>query len=103
MADVAVDTVTEAVNVLTAEGYTTNFGLRDGGLECGSCGHLTDPSQAIIDRIFRFEGASDPDDEAIVLGVRCPDCDRRGIIVAAYGASADPDEVAVLSKLVDGR
>jgi hypothetical protein len=103
MTEVAADTVTEAINVLTADGYTTNFEVRDGGLRCGSCGRLNDPSLARIERIFRFEGASDPDDEAIVLGVRCPDCSLQGVIVAAYGPSADPDEVTVLSMLVDGR
>jgi hypothetical protein len=103
VSEVAADTVTEAVNILTNDGYTTNFEVRDGGLQCGSCGHLSDPSLARIERIFRFEGASDPDDEAIVLGVRCPDCGLQGIIVAAYGPSADPDEVAVISKLVDAR
>jgi hypothetical protein len=97
------DTVTDAVNILVAEGYTTNFGISDGGLQCGSCGRLSDASQANIERIFRFEGASDPDDEAIVLGVTCPECELKGVIVAAYGPSADPDEVAVILQLVDAR
>ena len=99
----APDTVTEAVNLLTAEGFTANFSVRDGQLECGACGVLQDPKLATIERIFRFEGASDPDDEAIVLGVTCPDCDLRGIVVAAYGPSADPDEVAVITAMVDAR
>jgi hypothetical protein len=99
----APDTVTEAVNLLEAEGYTHQFGVQDHGLKCGSCGTLHDPTQAVIDRIFRFEGDSDPGDEAIVLGLRCPHCDLLGTLVSAYGPSADPDEVDVLTKLVDGR
>ena len=103
MSEASPDTVTEAVNALAADGYTTNFGVSDGKLQCGECGELQDPSQAEIDRIYRFEGASDPDDEAIVLGVRCPNCDLRGVVVAAYGPSADADEVEVITSLVDGR
>jgi hypothetical protein len=103
MSEASPDTVTEAVNLLTSEGYTANFGVEDGKLHCGDCGELQDPSLAEIDRIFRFEGASDPDDEAIVLGIRCPHCDRLGVIVAGYGPSADADEVAVISQLIDKR
>jgi hypothetical protein len=99
----APDTVTDAVNLLTAEGYTANFGVRDRQLQCGACGVLQDPTLATIERIFRFEGASDPDDEAIVLGVTCPNCDLKGVIVAGYGPSADPDEVAVITSMVDRR
>lgn len=97
------DTVTEAVAQLEADGYTADFGVADGGLRCGACGEVHDPSEVVIERIYRFEGASDPDDEAIVLGLLCPACDRRGSLVAAYGASADPDEVAVISRLIDHR
>jgi hypothetical protein len=103
MSESVADTVTDAVNLLVAEGYTTNFGIHDGGLQCGACGQLNDPSRASIERIFRFEGASDPDDEAIVLGVTCPECDLKGVIVSAYGPSADSDEVAVILQLVDAR
>jgi hypothetical protein len=95
----APDTITDAVALLEREGYTAEFGVHDGGLRCGSCGDLHDPASAIIDRVFRFEGESDPDDEAIVLGIRCPSCDLRGSLVAAYGPTADADEVEVLTKL----
>ena len=103
MADDAPDTVTEAVELLMTDGYTANFGVTDGGLRCSACGDVHDASLVVIERIFRFEGASDPDDEAIVLGLLCPACEKRGSLVAAYGAAADPDEVAVISRLIDHR
>jgi hypothetical protein len=43
----------------------------------------------VITEVFRFEGPSDPGDEAIVLGVACPRCGDRGIVVSAFGPDAD--------------
>ena len=48
---------------------------------------------------FRFEGDTDPGDEAIVLGVECPECGIRGIIVSSYGPEASPEFLALLDQL----
>ena len=44
----------------------------------------------IVDHRFRFEGNSDPGDEAIVLGLRYPDTEIRATLVSAFGLGADP-------------
>src|SRR5262245_54330643 len=103
MDDDAPDTVTEAVTLLKRDGYVTDFGVRDSGLLCGACGTVHDPASVGIERIFRFEGNSDPEDEAIVFALHCPVCGSQGSLVAAYGTAADPDEVAVIAKLADDR
>ena len=54
---------------------------------------------AVVDYTFRFEGDSDPGDEAIVLGVHCGDSDRKGVVVSAYGPDADPEHTALLVAL----
>lgn len=85
-----VSTVTDALSVLAADGYDDDLRLGDGGLDCPSCG-TTHPTDLVeVDRVFRFEGPSDPADEAIVLGLRCPACGARGSLVSAYGPDADP-------------
>jgi len=62
-------TVTDAVTDLQADGYTVDFSVADGGmLRCNQCRSLHDPAEARVDRIARFEGDSDPGDEAIVFG-----------------------------------
>jgi hypothetical protein len=89
--------VLEAVQLLEAEGYTATFTvLPDGSVQCGSCPDAHVMSDALVDRVFRFEGASDPDDEAIVLGLRCPHCDAKSTFVSAFGPNAEP---AVLEHL----
>ena len=54
---------------------------------------------AVVDFTFRFEGPSDPGDQAIVLGVSCTAWGRKGIVVSAYGPDADPEEAALLVAL----
>jgi hypothetical protein len=100
-ADWSPATVTEAVADLEAEGYTTDVSVAPGGvLRCGRCGTLHDPAATQIDRTARFEGDSDPGDEAIVFGITCTDCGAKGTLVSAYGASVGVDEAAVLTALI---
>ena len=89
------DTVTEAVALLTAEGYTHDFNLDadQGTTTCPACAAthaLAALPNAIVERQYRFEGESDPGDEMIVLGIRCPACGERGVLASAFGPDADP-------------
>ena len=93
------DTVTEAVAFLASEGYVDDYRLRPDGIVGGDAGAAHPLATAVVDYTFRFEGDSDPGDEAIVLGVHCTDWDRKGVIVSAYGPDADPEQTALLVAL----
>ena len=69
-------------------------------MRCGSCRHIHLPEELAIRYTFRFEGATDPADEAIVLGVECPKCRARGTIVSAYGVDADAAYVELIQRRV---
>ena len=102
----APDTVTEAVALLEAEGYRDPVQLKAEGLVCSVCGTVTPSTELAhvkVDRIFRFEGESDPDDEMIVLAVSCSACHARGVIVAAYGVDVEPEKAEALRHLAAGR
>ena len=93
-------TVTEAVSDLRADGYLVDFSVAEGGvLRCDQCGTLHDPGEAHVDRIARFEGESDPGDEAIVFAITCSGCGLRGTLVSAYGASVSAPGVGPSSRL----
>lgn len=92
-------TVVEAIQLLQADGYTTDFRIASDGLRCDSCGHTHRPGDLVVESTSRFEGASNPDDQAVVFGVRCAECDVRGVIVAAYGPTASEEEAAVVTAL----
>ena len=93
------ETVTEAVQLLEATGYGGEFFLDDHGFGCRSCENVHPPDRLMVEATYRFEGASDPGDASIVLGVRCPLCGAAGIVVSAYGADAEPQLLTLLGLL----
>ena len=84
-------TVLDAVHQLDAAGFGESFSLRPDGLHCGACGALHTTSTAEVARVYRFEGPSDPDEEAVVYGLRCPVCGAGGTLVSGFGPGADPE------------
>jgi len=84
-------TVTEALAQLDTEGYGDDLRLDGGHVSCNTCGAVHPTESIEVDRVLRFEGPSDPADEAIVLGLRCPECGAKGSMVSAFGPDADPD------------
>ena len=93
-------TVVEEMRSLRARGYLADFSVTtDGQLRCSTCDHILPPGVAVIESTARFEGASNPDDQAVVFGLHCGGCDLRGVLVAAYGPTATAEEAAVLTAL----
>lgn len=100
--DVSDPTVVEEMQALRQRGYTADFSVTpDGQLQCNSCGHIHEPGDAVIESTARFEGSSNPDDQAVVFGLRCETCGVRGVLVAAYGPTATAEEAAVVTALSD--
>jgi hypothetical protein len=95
-------TVTEAIAQLESRGYDSSFMLAEHGFACRSCEREHAPDRLAVDATFRYEGESDPADESIVLGVRCPFCGAKGILVSAYGVDAEPQLLTLLT-LIDRR
>jgi hypothetical protein len=81
--------VREAVQGLKERGFTDNLELAGGVLHAVESERtFTAPELTIIEH-HRFEGASDPDDMAVVYGIAATD-GHRGIVVDAYGVYSDP-------------
>jgi DNA-directed RNA polymerase subunit RPC12/RpoP len=95
----APDTVTEALAFLRVEDNTLDFDQEGDTIRCPVCSATNPLVQEVVERVYRFEGPSDPGDEAIVLGVRCLNCGRRGTVVSAFGWAADPARFARLVNL----
>jgi hypothetical protein len=93
-------TVVAEIEALRRRGYTADFAVtRDGQLRCDGCGHTHRPEDARIESMARFEGPSNPDDQAIVFGLRCEVCGLRGVLVTAYGPTATAGEASVVTAL----
>lgn len=85
---------------LEAEGFVGQFvPLEAGAVRCATGGHAFSANSSVVERSRRLEGASDPADMLIVLGVRCPICATLGTLVLHYGPEASAEEADVLAAL----
>ncbi len=91
-------TVSDTLASLKAEGYELDFNLKPACVECGSADIALYPDDFVIDKFFRFEGASNPDDSAIVYAISSKD-GLKGTLVDAYGVYADSLTTEMIEKL----
>jgi hypothetical protein len=91
-------TVTSTLNALKEEGYLLDFNLKADCIECMSADIKLHPDDFVIDKFFRFEGASNPDDSAIVYAISSKD-GLKGTMVDAYGVYADSLTTEMMNKL----
>ena len=90
------ETVTAAVNGLKERGFTMDFNLAENCLVCRASDlRVTDFE---IVEVYRFEGDTDPADEAVVYGVDGGE-HGRGILVTGYGISAEGMSTEMVKKL----
>jgi hypothetical protein len=71
------------------DGFKEDFKATSGGLMSVSTDKLYTPEQVRVINFFRFEGFSDPDDNAILYLLETSD-GLKGTLVDAYGTYADP-------------
>ena len=92
-------TLSEVLNSLKKEGYTEDFNRLESHPE--GPGHLIrrHPEAFVVDRHYRFEGNSNPDDEAVVYAISSPEFQVKGVLVNGYGISGDAATDALLTAL----
>jgi len=90
------DTVTEAVKGLKERGYTKDFNLKENCIVCHE--DKFDPGDFEIVEVYRFEGNTDPADEAVVYAIESNKGDK-GVLVSGYGISADEMSSEMAKKL----
>jgi hypothetical protein len=95
-------TLTEVIAELEELGYRGQFIARDGGVvECTWCRSQIAAADFRSRTLRRLEGASDPDEMMVVVGVECPVCNRAGTLVLGYGPEASSTDADVLAHLDD--
>jgi len=82
-------TVSEVINLLRKDGYVEDFNLQQNCLQCRN-GHFSVlHNEFIIDKVYRFEGNSDPADEATVYAISSPKYGIKGVLVNGAGIYTD--------------
>src|ERR1700754_3060138 len=71
------------------DGFKEDFKATDEGLKSVTTDKLYLPEQVRVINFFRFEGFSDPDDNAVLYLLETSD-GLKGTLVDAYGTYADP-------------
>lgn len=90
------DTVSEAVNGLKKRGFELDFNLEENCIVCNA--GKFNPDDFEIVEVHRFEGNTDPSDEAVVYGIESKG-GTKGVLVNGYGISADTMSSDLAKKL----
>lgn len=82
-------TISEVINKLRKDGYTEDFNLQQKCLVCRDGHYSVFHDEFIIDQVYRFEGDSDPADEATVYAISSPKYGIKGVLVNGAGIYTD--------------
>ena len=89
-------TVSVALEELRNQGFTIDFNLEENSIACKE-GSFQPEEFDIVD-VYRYEGNSDPADEASVYAIESK-TGLKGVLVTGYGISSDANSSAMLKKL----
>jgi hypothetical protein len=93
---ISYDTVSEAVNGLKKRGFNVDFNLQENCIVCNTDKLNVDDFEIV--EVYRFEGNTDPSDEAIVYAIQSVN-GLKGVLVNGYGISADTMSSEMVKKL----
>lgn len=96
------DTVSEALSDLKKRGFAYDFNIKGGKMACPVLNTEYDQGQLQILETYRFEGPSDPADEAVVFGLEASD-GVKGVFVDGYGAYYDEEGLELLQRMQRAR
>ncbi|KFF08540.1 SH3 domain-containing protein [Flavobacterium hydatis] len=89
-------TVSKALDQLNEKGFTYDFNLNEDVIK-------KNPEKFEIVHVYRYEGESDPGDEAVVYGIKSTS-GKKGVYVAGFSANTDSETAKILSDLsIKGR
>ncbi|MCO4291310.1 phosphoribosylpyrophosphate synthetase [Solitalea sp. MAHUQ-68] len=92
------DSLMEALDGLKERGFNLNFNLKNDHLACEEHDLFWHPEHFEIVEVYRFEGMTDPDEQAAVYAIQS-DEGQKGVFVSAYGIYMDAVSEELLKKL----
>lgn len=96
-------TLSETINGLKKAGYTHDFNIQEACLVCHQSNATLTPDEFQIDKVYRFEGASNPDDQSILYAISSAKFDIKGTLVNGYGISSDDETSQLIEKLATNK
>ncbi len=92
-------TLSETMNELRKEGYTEDFNLQQNCIECRNGEFKVFVDEFKVDKYYRFEGESNPSDNAILYAISSDKHDLKGVLVNGYGIYSEPVTDELVKKL----
>lgn len=83
--------VIDALADLKAKGFTVDFNLVAQDI-------VKNPHHYAIEHIYRYEGNTNPDDEAIVYGIKS-NTGSKGVFVAGFSANSEGEAAQALNRM----
>jgi hypothetical protein len=85
------DSVSKALDDLNEKGFNYDFNLHDEDIS-------KNPDKYEIVHVYRYEGDSNPDDEAIVFGIKSSS-GKKGVFVTGFAANSVSDGAQALLQI----
>jgi hypothetical protein len=92
-------TLSETINGLKQDGYTLDFNVEENSIVYSGVSHKLSPEEFVIDKVYRFEGETNPSDQSILYALSSQKNNIKGILVNGYGISADTEVDELITKL----
>lgn len=94
------NSLSSCLNKMIGEGYKEDFKVTEQGLQSTSTNKTYSPNEVKVVNFFRFEGPSDPDENAIMYVIETSD-GVKGTLVDAYGAYSDTNVDGFIKEVED--
>lgn len=92
-------TLSQVLARLEKEGYTQDFKAGPLVMRAFPKGIEIDADSLTVDKIYRFEGETNLDDEEIIFALSCPKLGIKGTFIIAFGPKMDPIDADMVQRL----
>lgn len=92
-------TLSQTINALGQLGYSHDFNIQEDCIVCHRANVSLAPEDFQIDQVYRFDGDSDPDYQAILYAISSPNFGIKGVLVDGYGTASEEKTAKLIEKL----
>ena len=89
----------ETIKDLRGSGYVEDFNLKENCLESQKNGFKAFAEEFRVDRVFRFDEMSDPDDQAVLYAIHSVKTGLRGILLNSFGVYSEASTDKMIAAL----
>jgi len=93
------ESLVNVLEVLRKRGYTEDFNLLEEYVSYKKNGAKVDPAHMVIDKIYRFTGLNDVEDEAILYAITYTKENVKGVLVNGYATNSDSGANKIINQI----